>query len=244
MPAALHVEDEEGSADGPLVVFVHGVLDRGASFRRVTALLHDECRMVLYDRRGYARSVHAGEAPTFEGHADDLLAILDGRRAVVVGHSFGGVSVLAAALRAPELFRAVVLYETGMAWAPGWDDTHLAPLLRSEDAAEQGLRMFFGDRVEAFTAEERAVRLLESHAFVVEEASVRHGRPPFDVSQLRVPLIYAHGENVRFEVPAAHVRDVVPDCEIVEVAGAGHNAHRSHPAEFADLVRRGLRRAT
>src|SRR6267143_6491728 len=145
-PLDLHIETE-GGTDGPLVVFVHGALDRGSSFRRVTELLHDECRTVRYDRRGYGRSVHAADAPVpFQGHADDLLRILDGRRAVVVGHSFGGVSVLAAALRAPELVAAVVLYEASMPWVPGWDDAHLRALLSSPGAEDASVRMMLGDR--------------------------------------------------------------------------------------------------
>jgi pimeloyl-ACP methyl ester carboxylesterase len=32
----------------------------------------------------------------------------------------------------------------------------------------------------------------------------------------------------------------VPGVEIVELPGAGHNAHRTQPGAFADLVRRAL----
>ena len=36
---------------------------------------------------------------TLDGHVDDLLAVIDGRPAVVVGHSYGGDIALGAALR-------------------------------------------------------------------------------------------------------------------------------------------------
>lgn len=234
--------EERGRGDD-LVVFVHGVLDRGRSFSRVAALLEDECRMLWYDRRGYGSSVDPHRpALDVDGHAEDLLGVLDGRRAVVVGHSFGGVTVLAAALRAPGLVRSVVLYETGMAWVPGWDDTRMRALLWGEDPDVAGVRMMFGDRWDAMTEENRSRRLLEARAFVVEERSVRLGPPPFDLAALPVPLVYGWGGTPPFDTVAAHLRDTVSDVEIVTIPEGGHNAHRSRPEEFADLVRRGMSR--
>ena len=105
---------EVGSGDA-LVVFVHGVLGHGRSFDRVAAELDSECRMLWYDRRGYSGSAGAAGAPvTIDGHITDLLDVIDGRRAVVVGHSFGGVTAMGAAVRAPQSVAALVLYETSV----------------------------------------------------------------------------------------------------------------------------------
>jgi pimeloyl-ACP methyl ester carboxylesterase len=220
-------------------VFVHGVLDRGRSFDRVAALLADECRMLWYDRRGYGASVDLEPVPV-EGHVDDLLDVLDGRPAVVVGHSFGGVTVVGAALRAPELVEAVVLYETGMAWLPGWDDSFLQHLLWGEDPEGDGVRMMFGGRYEQMSEEDRAHRLREGRAFVEEERSVRAGNAPYDLSRLVPPIVYGKSDTYPFSVVSDHLERTVPGVEIVEIPGAGHNAHRSTPEAFADLVRRGI----
>jgi pimeloyl-ACP methyl ester carboxylesterase len=230
----------EQGGDGQLVVFVHGVLDQGRSFGRVAAMLAGECRMVWYDRRGYGASLRASGAPVdIDGHVEDLLRVIDGRRAVVVGHSFGGVTVVGAALRAPELVAAAVLYETGMAWVPGWDDSHMRAVLSADDPAQAGVRMMFRERFDVMPADERAVRLVEGMAFVTEERSVRRGPAPFDVAALRVPLVYGCSNlDDRPWVPTYLAE--VAGAEIVEVPGAGHNAHRSQPSAFADLVRRGL----
>jgi pimeloyl-ACP methyl ester carboxylesterase len=223
------------------VVFVHGVLDRGRSFDRVAEQLTGECRMAWYDRRGYATSVEADGGPVdVAGHVLDLLDVLDGRAAVVVGHSFGGVTVLSTALQAPELVQAAVLYETGMAWIPGWEDSHMRELLWQEDAEHAAVRMMLGDRLDALSAETRAQRLQEGAAFVAEERSVRTGAPPFHLADLPVPLVYGIGANPIFGTVAAHLTEVVPEVQIATIDGAGHNAHRSHPEAFADLVRRGI----
>jgi pimeloyl-ACP methyl ester carboxylesterase len=234
------LEVVEGGRGGQLVVFVHGVLDQGRSFGRVAALLAEECRMVWYDRRGYGASLRASGAPVdVDGHIEDLLRVIDGRRAVVVGHSFGGVTVVGAALRAPELVAAAVLYETGMAWVPGWDDSHMRAVLRADDPAQAGVRLMFRERFDLMSGREREVRLVEGGAFVTEERSVRTGTPPFDLSALRVPLVYGCSNLAERPWVPTYLAEVA-GAEIVELPGAGHNAHRSQPAAFADLIRRGL----
>ena len=231
---------EQGDGE-PLVVFVHGVLDRGRSFRRFGRSLEGECRTIWYDRRGYGAAVDAPGTPAgVAEHADDLLAVLDGRRAVVVGHSFGGVTVLGAAIRAPDLIDAVVLYETGMAWLPAWDDRFLRDLLWGEDPAREGARLMYGERYETMSDDERGTLERQARAFVAEERSVRRGPPPFDVADLRVPLVYGLGDQYHFPAVPDHLRSVLPDAEIVVVPGADHNAHRNHPDAFAGLVRRGI----
>jgi pimeloyl-ACP methyl ester carboxylesterase len=232
---------EEHGRGERLVVFVHGVLDRGRSFRPVADLLEDECRMIWYDRRGYGSSLEAAGAPAgVDVHIDDLIDILDGRRAVVVGHSFGGVTVLGTAVAAPELVSAVVLYETGMAWIPGWDDTRMRTMLSTQDPGPEAVRMMLGERFDRMAPAKRATWLAQSRAFIAEEQSVRTGTAPFDVAALKVPVIFGADQNPMSGVVARHLRDVVDQVQVVQLTGAGHNAHRSQPEGFADLVRRGI----
>src|SRR5207237_1179460 len=117
----LHVVDHPSSApDAPLVVLVHGTMDRSTSFHRVMSFLPD-CSVIAYDRRGYARSRFASPAAeSLADHVDDLLEVLDGRPAVVVGHSYGGDVALGAAVRRPDLVRAVAAFEAPMPWRPEW----------------------------------------------------------------------------------------------------------------------------
>src|ERR1700677_1427019 len=106
-------------ADAPMGVLVHGHPDRSASFARVCRRL-DDPHTVVYDRRGYHRSRHVLPLnTTLDGHVDDLLAVIDGRAAVVVGHSYGRGAALNAALREPTASSpivAVVAYEPPMPW--------------------------------------------------------------------------------------------------------------------------------
>jgi pimeloyl-ACP methyl ester carboxylesterase len=221
-------------------VLVHGSMDRGAAFARVVGHLRD-LHTVRYDRRGYGRSTGLG-APDLAGHADDLLAIIGDRPAVVVGHSVGGVIALMAAQRAPELVRAVGAYEAPMPWVDWWPRRTAGALAWQArdpaDGAELFLRRMIGDdRWEALSTASRADRRAEGPALLAELASARSG-PAYDLAAIRVPVLIARGT-----AGAEHHRDATKalaeavGTEPFLIEGAQHGGHVSHHAAFAAFVR-------
>lgn len=119
----IHVE-EFGRADGPAVVLAHGWTCSILFWAPVVRLLSPDFRVIAYDQRGHGRSA----APaTRAGYgtgvlADDLQAVLEavvpeGERAVLAGHSMGGMTIMAASGREPVTRRtaAVLLASTGSA---------------------------------------------------------------------------------------------------------------------------------
>jgi pimeloyl-ACP methyl ester carboxylesterase len=233
-------EVTEAGTGEPLVVFVHGVLGHGRSFDRVAALLEDECTMRWYDRRGYASSIDLPGVPaTVDRHVEDLVTVLDGRRAVVVGHSFGGVTAMGAAVRAPELVDALVLYETSVAWAPGWDDSVMQGVFAADDPEGAALRLMLGPAYDRMDDDERARRRVEASAFLAEEQSVRAGAP-YDVGEVRAPVVYGRSDEAVMPEVSAFLAARIPRFELVMVPDAGHHAHRREPEAFADFVRQGF----
>lgn len=121
----LHVM-EFGSRDAPAtVVLVHGWTCALKIWTPVIrALACDEIRVVAYDLRGHARSGRPEEADySIDAHAEDLDAVLramvpEGQRAVVAGHSLGGMTIVAWAgdhtEEVPHLVAGAVLVNTGM----------------------------------------------------------------------------------------------------------------------------------
>lgn len=224
------------------MVFVHGVLDRGRSFDAVAERLDSDCRMLLYDRRGYGQSAAVGVVPAgVPQHVDDLLAILAGRPAVIVGHSFGGNVALNAAVRAPELVQALALYETAVPWAPGWDDQVMRGVLSSQTPEDDALRLMLGERFDAMDAEQRRRRSPSAQAFLAEERSMRIGRPLFEVAGIRAPLIYGTGDHDALAAVSKYLQNEVPTTQLVTLPDADHHAHRTDPDGFAGLVRQALR---
>ena len=98
---------------------MHGAVDRSATFQATRRAL-TPLPVLTYDRRGSEGSVAvpAAEAPTV--HVADLFELVDAQPLVLIGHSFGGLVALAAAAEAPEMVRAVGVYEPPLPWFDWW----------------------------------------------------------------------------------------------------------------------------
>ncbi|MBE8473918.1 alpha/beta fold hydrolase [Streptomyces justiciae] len=116
--ARLHVE-VHGPEGAPAVVLAHGWTCSTAFWAAQIRDLAVDHRVIAYDQRGHGRSP-ASPACSVEALADDLEAVLEaslapGEKAVIAGHSMGGMTVMAAAGR--KTFRehaaAVLLCSTG-----------------------------------------------------------------------------------------------------------------------------------
>jgi pimeloyl-ACP methyl ester carboxylesterase len=115
--------EDTGDPDAPLIVLVHGSMDRSAGLLKLSRRLDDRFRLLRYDRRGYGRSTPHDGPFGMDGQVADLVDVLAGRPAVVFGHSYGGNVALALADRHPELVHAVGVYETPLPWVDWWPDS-------------------------------------------------------------------------------------------------------------------------
>ncbi len=240
--------------DGPVVVLVHGSLDRASSFTRVLRRL-DDLHTVAYDRRGYDRSRILPVHDSIDGHIEDLLAVVGGRPAVVVGHSYGGVVALGAALT--DAGRRCILslgaYEPPLPWlgfrrnsAPPAGASAPSDAEDAAGAAERFFRRMVGDGAwERLPDATKEARRADGPALVAELGAIRLETPPFDPTQLAVPAIFGRGG-----ASLPHHRDAVawlvahvPGSAMIEIPGAAHGAHLTHPDAFADFARTAVTRA-
>jgi pimeloyl-ACP methyl ester carboxylesterase len=121
----LHVE-LGGPADAELtVVFVHGLLARSAEFDPQWEPLLGRYRLVRYDHRGHGRSECSRRPTDVDQLGRDLGRVLDQvapqQPVVLVGHSMGGMTVMALAEQRPELFGSRVHGVALLATAAGHD---------------------------------------------------------------------------------------------------------------------------
>ena len=250
----LHVVDQPAGGDAPFVVLVHGTMDRSTSHQRAMSHLGDYSTLA-YDRRGYARSRFAEPAAvTVADHVDDLLSVIDGRRATVVGHSYGGVVAMAAAVRRPDLVVSVGAFEPPMPWLPDWpEDTAGGDALRAamkdrdpNAAVEAFLRRMLGDETwEMLPRKAKEDRLGEGPALIADMRSLRGDPAPLDPADVKVPVVLGHGSRSRPHHIANCERLVklLPDAELVVIEGSGHGAHLSHPEDYAEFTRTAVARA-
>jgi pimeloyl-ACP methyl ester carboxylesterase len=239
--------DTAGSPADPLIVLVHGAMDRSAGMLRLSRRLDDSFHVLRYDRRGYGRSIGVGPPFTIADHVRDLESLVvehapAGSAALVFGHSLGGNVALGLADRRPDLVHAVAMYETPLSWLEWWPHNSAGATALSTpdpaDAAEAFMRRIVGDAIwERLPGSTRTARRAEGPAMVGELADLR-STAPWDATRIGVPVLVSRGENARPHhlQGAAALIEMFADVRFHELAGAGHDAPNSHAAELAGVL--------
>jgi pimeloyl-ACP methyl ester carboxylesterase len=241
-PRGMHVADHHADAGDPRVILVHGSLARGSTFARTVRRLGD-LHVVSYDRRGYGRSRSMRPLGTLVEHVADLLSLVGDGPAVVVGHSYGGDVALAAAIECPGPVIGVGAWEPPMPWVPWWPSRHRQGEEDPARFAQGFFRRMVGDAPwERASPEVRAELEADGPALMAELSALRSGGAPFDVARLSVPAVFGRGGSSRphHRRAAAELAAMAPSAELFEVPGAAHGAQLTHPAAFADFVRRAV----
>jgi pimeloyl-ACP methyl ester carboxylesterase len=113
-------------------------------------------------------------------------------------------------------------------------------------AAERFFRRMVGDAAwDRLSEPAKAERRADGPALEAELSAIRVTEEPFDVTTLAVPATFGRGEQSasRHRGTVAWLSEHVPGAEQVEIAGASHGAHLTHPDAFASMVRSAVSRA-
>lgn len=232
---------ETGPDSEVIVVFVHGSLDRGAGMARLAREAQRTHRTVRFDRRGYGANLDHPGPFDVPGNADDVVQIMDGRPAVLVGHSFGGNIALAVAERVPHLVRGVTTYETPLSWLDWWPQNSAggsALQASPEDAAETFLvRMIGQQRWEQLPQKTKDQRRAEGKALRGELLDLRE-RAPWNAGSVVCPVLCGHGtRGMDHHIKGTpRLAEMLPHGTVVALDDAGHGAPVSHPREFHELL--------
>lgn len=237
MTSSIAVRRDGDAGAGVPVVLVHGAMDRAVTFAPTQRALTPRPTLA-YDRRGYGGSVGLGAAPpSVSAHVSDLLDVIGDTRAIIIGHSFGGLVALAGAAFAPERILAVGVYEPPMPWQPFWP----ASAFRDRNpatAAESFFHQVVGGGVwESVSEEFRRARRAEGHALVSDFMAAEAGLP-FEFADILSPVATATGtaSPAWYRESARTIASEVHGATLTEIAGAAHGIHMSHPDAFAAWI--------
>ena len=229
----MHVVEHPGDPGAPVVLLIHGLVDSGASFDGVARELVPEHTVLTYDRRGWGRSRADAPPRSLSEQADDAIAVLDGRRATVVGHSYGGVVGLMTAIRRPDVVASLAIFEPTVPFTDWWPD-YDEMMRRSADLGPLFKRWSIGQPRR--TPDERAaddVSMALDFSFVAE--------PPFAFADVEIPcLVGGSVDTTPWDYESGARLAAILDAPLVSFEDAGHTVHRTHPREFADFVRRAV----
>lgn len=253
----MHVQQ---AGEGPDVVLIHGVTgDLSIWFlcKAMTDLARTH-RVTAFDLRGHGYSEVTPAGYTSADLATDTLALMDligAPRARLVGHSFGGVVAMHAAVLAPERVEAIVLSDP---YFPAL--RHLEDLSRwghweafHQEAADAGIDLssehwydigkFFdqvmhldGDRILQFRravglpAMNRLLRLGQTTCG--DDTKAEAGLTLEKILGVRQPVLALYGDASPFLSTADYLAEHLPDCRKVLIPGSQHRAPEENPEAY------------
>jgi pimeloyl-ACP methyl ester carboxylesterase len=224
------------------LICVHGALDRAGSFARLSRRI-TRFDVIAYDRRGYQGSRDLGPVD-LEHHVADLRELVERevrhQPVILFGHSFGGVVTFATAIDVPESIRIVINYESPLPWIVRRSNVHA--MLGDDPAAEaeRFFRRVVSDRAwERLGEPQRESRRLDGATLLNDLRTVRSETSPFDLSTLKVPSTYVHGDGYGadyYRALSAALVELNPLISAVELEGVSHDAHLKVPGQLAALI--------
>jgi pimeloyl-ACP methyl ester carboxylesterase len=253
------------AGSGPDVVLIHGLTgDLSIWFLSQTVpVLARSHRVTAYDLRGHGYTDAPSNGYTALEHAEDLLALLDTmgiEQARLVGHSFGAVIAVQAAVLDPQRVEALVL-----------SDPYFPALRHLEDVSRWGhwqnfrkqaeeagvslssdtwydLTTFFdqvlhldGEKLLRFRQAvglpgwKRVLRLAQTTCG--HDSKLADGLSAEQIESIRRPCLALYGEHSPFLTTADYLIEHLPDCRGRRVERAQHRAPEENPEGFVAAVR-------
>jgi len=253
---------------GPDVVLIHGVTgDLSIWFLcEAMGVLGRSFRVTAYDLRGHGYSDVPRDGYTSADQARDVMAIMDALdidRAVLLGHSFGAVIAMHAAVLYPDRTDAIVLSDPCFPALRHLEDVSRWGHWQSfrDEAAQAGVTLsdehwydlgrFFdqvlhldGERLLRFRQAvglpgfQRLLRLADTTCG--HDAKVPAGLTEELIRSVTKPVLGIFGEHSPFLATADYLSEHLVDCVSKRVAGAKHRAPEENAAEFVEIVNRFL----
>jgi pimeloyl-ACP methyl ester carboxylesterase len=256
---------------GEDVVLIHAVTSNMAIwlFTNLLETLAEEFRVTAYDMRGHGASDVPATGYTSADMAQDLRklhAALGLKPALLVGHSFGAVVAMHAAVLFPEMVRGLILcdpffpglahLEPNLAEASVWKDVRDA-LVENGVHLPKEVNFTALFRMVAELSPEQRDRIRKNLdptswrwlSQLTQLTATTCGDDVFRVAgltaericQIRQPVIALYDEHTSFPATRRFLQEKLPNCRGDTAPGARHVAPLQNRAAFVHLVQKHLR---
>jgi pimeloyl-ACP methyl ester carboxylesterase len=249
----------ERTGSGPPLVLVHGTSGNHSRWDSIRPALAEQCSVYAIDRRGCGESGDAAEY-ALDREVEDIAAVVESIEAPVhlLGHSYGALCVLEAALRIDDL-RTLILYEP--VFAVGEDRLYSDELLAEMEALleegenERVLVMLFEEIASLSPAEMEATRSAPTWESRVEAAHTvlretlaenEYVFHPDRFDGMTTPTLLLSGsENPQWIRDSTEtLEEALPNSWILVFEGHGHMAMNSASDRFVNEVLAFIREST
>ena len=255
----IHYEVEEGPADSPVIIFVHGMggSTKGWRMHGYPEKLRDDYKVVLMDSRGFGQSDKLKDAEDYgrPQKVSDVVAVLDDLgvdKAYYWGYSMGASIGWAVGMLAPDHFHGLILgaYPVLSPEVPEIDRVRWearAKLMRlGMDVYIAAMEMDQGP-----LPEENKARLLanDKDAYAAQQiANISWGAPDEDIVNMILPALVYSGTEDEYPMPRNHAltkrsASLAPNAKFLPLEGHTHASAMAsadvvipHVREFIAMV--------
>jgi pimeloyl-ACP methyl ester carboxylesterase len=247
--------EERGS--GPPLLLIHGTGGYSDVFTPVLDGLARSFRVIVYDRRGFARSRRGAARWRLADQARDaaqLLDELDAWPAIVVGWSGGGVIALDLAVTAPDRVASLVLAEPAVHMTTHPRRSLLAMAARAglhrylrRDPGAAALAMYRwassyttgGNAFDTFPEPWRQQMLAHAPSTLTEMDQMLRPYPSRTaIRSITCPVTVIAGElsDPSFATANAFLLRLLPQARLVSLTDAAHMLHVDQPEQWIQAV--------
>lgn len=244
----------EEAGNGPAMLFIHGMAGFAGVWADQVARFSATAHCVAYDRRGHTRSPKGSvNQESVELHADDAAALIQTLHlapVVLVGSSGGARISIDLLRRYPELVRGAALSEPpAFALSPSVAADFMAQVKPAVGAAlasdqpQAAVDAFFHVIDPTFwdraPDERKAVYRANLPAMLADLQQPLYQLTTADLAKIDRPCLMMYGSaSLKWFIEIAKiVAGALPNCRLVEIAGAAHATYAARPVEFAAAVR-------
>lgn len=246
---------EDGSRSAPAIVLLHGFAGSLHWWDAITPALAAHYHVIRFDLLGNGGSAKPSGGYSMEHEAqliDEALPQLGIRRALLVGHSMGGIVATALATRDRSLASGIVLVDSPVnphtGSLPFAARLGFVPLLgpatrtlATNGMVEQGLKDAFAPGFKVphqfvsdfwkMTYTSYASTHSESNAYLQHESLDRR------LAALGLPTLALYGTRDKLVSPASERNYTnVPGAQVVAIPGAGHSPMVEKPYATSNLI--------
>jgi sigma-B regulation protein RsbQ len=246
------------------MVFAHGFGCDQNMWRLLTPAYKDRYRVVLYDLTGFGRSdlsaYDRAKYATLQGHADDVLEILDEvgpEPAIFVGHSVSAMIGMLANIKAPTRFRAQVMvgpspcYINDGEYIGGFSRGDIEGLLETLENNYLGWSSTMAPAIMGAPEQpELATELTNSFCRTDPDIAKHFARVTFmsdhraDLPKLQAPtlIIQCNDDVIAPVAVGEYMHRVIPNSTLSIVDNIGHCPHLSAPTASTQAIDKFLER--
>jgi len=247
--------------DGRPILFLHGALGDLRTWQGHSAALSDRYRCIAYTQRYFGRISWRDDGAPFgvATHAEDLIAFAEAlglAPVYLVAWSYSGHIAFQAALRRPDLFRRVMVYEPGVpsfvtdpeALAAFGRDAQIlygsiAGAVNNGDLEEAARLMIDGSGGDGYLGRQSPEyrSIIRDNLQSLPRLMAQTPPPKItceDLATLKMPVSIVHGSLTRpaFAIPSRAAARCIRHARHVEVPGAGHLWPQENPRDFSAVV--------